>query len=46
MAKVRAVTAPRPFAARWTMSGLSNVNIDQKASVNTFDLIKHEILSW
>ncbi len=46
MAKVRAVTAPRPFAARWTMSGSSNVNIDQKPSVNTLDLIEHQILSW
>jgi hypothetical protein len=45
-AKVRAVTAPRLFAARRTTSGLLNVNIDQEPAVNTLDLIEHQILSW
>jgi len=43
-AKVRAVTAPRHFAALWTTGCLLNVNIDHESVVQMFDLIQHQIL--
>jgi hypothetical protein len=44
-AKVRAVTAPRHFAALWTMGRLPNVNVDQESVVQMLDLIQYQILS-
>ena len=43
-AKVRAVTAPRHFAALWTTGGLLNVNIDQESVVQMRELIQYQIL--
>src|SRR3984957_11976633 len=43
-AKVRAVTAPRHFAALWTTGGLLNVNIDKESVVRMLVLIQHQML--
>jgi hypothetical protein len=45
-ANIAAVTAPRRFAARWTMSGLLNMNIDQEPAVNVLYVVEYQRLSW